>query len=70
MNAKSIILRFRKRFRKVVCSTERQIETMLLTLISEGGEELENLKRFQSSLQRAVGRTGWREAVRHYCTAL
>lgn len=47
VKAKSIILRFTPRFRMVTCCTERQIEAMLLTLISKGGEDLEHFKRFQ-----------------------
>lgn len=43
--AESVIWRFGMRFRTAVCCTERQIEAMLLTLISVGGENLEHFKK-------------------------
>lgn len=53
--AKSIILRFRLRLRTVVCCTGRQTEVMLLTLISKGGEDLEQFKRFQRLVSERSG---------------
>ena len=54
VKARSIILK--------LCAAQRQIEAMLLTFISKGGEDLEHFKRFL--------REKWREqvlriAVRH-----